>query len=168
MSTQRQQRSNLLRFFTKREYESSGKGQTGLLEEDAFDRQLVVERMRAERSGFSFTVIVFNIDGTGGPVDQERAARVLVSVLRERTRFCDAKGWFGDDLAIILPYTSRERAICLVAPLDAMFHERLHGDARPTAGESRLSYAVYEYPNDEFKKGQGTNSDASGLATSGG
>jgi hypothetical protein len=168
MGNHRQQRGTLLRFFSKREEHANGYDLTGLLDEESFEHQLAVERMRAERSGFSFTVIVFSIDYAGGPVDQERAARALVSVLRDRTRFCDTKGWFGENMAVILPYTSRERAICLVAPLDSMFHQRLTSDPSKVTGEPRLSFAVYEYPSDELKKGETIEFDAGGIASSGG
>lgn len=168
MGIQRQQRTNLLRFFSKRTDDSPEIAPPGLVDEDAFDRQLTVERIRSERSGFSFTVIVFSIDDVAEPGDQEFAERTLASVISERTRYCDTKGWFGSKLAVILPYTSRDRAACLIEPLDSMFYERLHQDMPDTIRGLRLSFAVYEYPNDELKKGESARLDATGIATTGG
>ena len=74
MSSQMQKRNRtaLLRLFSRRRDAWTGVNQGAFLSREEFEEQLAIERARVERSGYSFSVIVFTIHGAG---DSEEAVR---------------------------------------------------------------------------------------------
>jgi hypothetical protein len=112
----------------------------------------VIERARTERSRFIFTMVAFTVEATENDVDRARAERALSSALTKRTRTCDTKGWLGDRIAVILPYTTVAGARGLVQKLDAYFHEIYQEAGSASAGDASLSCAMYEYPADRIEQ----------------
>lgn len=151
--------------FTRENAAPSSASTNELLATAAFERQLAVERSRTERSRFIFTVVVFSVESTGNEVEHARALKVLGGVLSERTRMCDTKGWLGERLALILPYTSVANARSLVHTLDALFHERIEQSSQQGPVAPSLSCAIYEYPADRIDEVTGKlSSEAPGNA----
>lgn len=125
---------------------------SGLLANDAFEEQLTLERARADRSGFPFVLVVFNIQFAQGDELMRTAEKALAAALIARTRICDAKGYYGGQIAVILPYTSKADATALLGPLEFMFRRNLAEAGIASLPAPKLSFAVYEYPDDERKK----------------
>lgn len=151
INTQNQNRPTLFRLFYRESAATPHIPVTELLPAGAFERQLAIERSRTERSRFIFTIVVFSIESTANEVEHARALKALGSVLVERTRMCDTKGWLGERLAVILPYTTVANARVLVQTIDALFHERTEQSSQQTTSPS-LSCAIYEYPADRIEE----------------
>jgi len=125
---------------------------TGLLTNDAFEEQLALERARTDRSGQSFVLVVFDIQFARDDDGLRTAQRALAAALIERTRLCDAKGYYGTQVAAILPYTTKADATHLLEPLEFLFRRKLTEAGVETVPGPKLSFVLYEYPDDERKK----------------
>ncbi|MDZ4861047.1 MAG: hypothetical protein SGI88_18910 [Candidatus Hydrogenedentes bacterium] len=125
---------------------------TGLLAEDAFEEQLTLERARADRSGQPFVLIIFTVHGVDNEAQANLAERALAGALFERTRISDAKGYYGGQVAAILPYTTKHDAAHVLDPLDGVFRKQLAAEGLQTLPGPRLSFVIYEYPDDERKR----------------
>ncbi|MBM3288744.1 MAG: hypothetical protein FJY92_01195 [Candidatus Hydrogenedentes bacterium] len=125
---------------------------TGLLAGDAFEEQLSLERARTDRSGQPFVLVVFTIQFCDNDEQHGAAERALAAALIDRTRQCDAKGYYGGQIAAILPYTTKAGASNLLDPLEFMFRRKLTAAGVETVPGPKLSFAVYEYPDDERNK----------------
>jgi GGDEF domain-containing protein len=125
---------------------------TGLLTTDAFEEQLGLERARTDRSGQPFVLIVFNIQFAQTDDALRNAEHALAATLIERMRLCDAKGYYGEQIAAILPYTSKADAANILEPLEFIFRRKLAESGLDSLPAPKLSFAVYEYPDDERKK----------------
>ncbi len=142
---------------------------SGLLASDAFEEQLTLERARADRSGQPFVLIIFNVQGVSNEQEAGRAERALAAALFERTRISDAKGYYGEHVATILPYTTKEDASHILDPLEGVFRKKLAAEGLDTLPGPRLSFTIYEYPDDERKRsgtrtGFGKESTSNGTA----
>ncbi|NUM52743.1 MAG: hypothetical protein HUU46_03785 [Candidatus Hydrogenedentes bacterium] len=122
---------------------------TGLLNSEAFEEQLCLERSRTDRSGQPFVLIVFNIQFSQSDESMHAAERALAAALLERTRVCDAKGYYGDQIAAILPYTTKAGATNILEPLEFIFRRKLAEAGIESLPAPKLTFAVYEYPDDE-------------------
>lgn len=122
---------------------------TGLLTSGAFEEQLSLERSRTDRSGQPFVLIVFNIQFAQSDVSLSTAERALAAALIERTRICDVKGYYGEQIAAILPYTTKAGATNILEPLEFIFRRKLAEAGMETVPAPKLSFAVFEYPDDE-------------------
>ena len=125
---------------------------TGLLPGDAFEEQLTLERARADRSGQPFVLIVFTIQFAQNEDALHEAEQALAAALIDRTRLCDAKGFYGGQIAAILPYTTKADATNILEPLEFVFRRKLLESGVGTVPGPRLSFAVYEYPVDERRQ----------------
>ncbi|MCC6795126.1 MAG: hypothetical protein IT366_08400 [Candidatus Hydrogenedentes bacterium] len=94
-------------------------------------------------------MIAFTIEEAENEVDCARAQRALTVALMQRTRACDTKGWLGERIAVILPYTTVAGARGLVQKIDALFYEN-YQESGSAAGNASLSCAMYEYPADRI------------------
>ncbi|MFT5524891.1 MAG: lipopolysaccharide/colanic/teichoic acid biosynthesis glycosyltransferase [Pirellulaceae bacterium] len=107
-----------------------------LPDQEAFQRTLHKERVRAERTNSGFSLIVFHI-----PATQE-----LVDLLRERVRLTDEVGMLEDRIAVILPDTEVEGAETLAEEVTRQTHAPITAPA----------FAIYIYPDvptdDELSK----------------
>lgn len=124
----------------------------GLLPSAAFEEQLALERARTDRSGQPFVLIVFNIQFAQNDDLMRKAEQALATTLLERTRLCDAKGYYGGQFAAILPYTSKGDAANILEPLASVFRRKLAESGFESLPGPKLSFVVYEYPDDERKK----------------
>lgn len=120
----------------------------GLLPADAFEEQLVLERARADRAGYSFVLVVFSFDYAPLPRDSALATRLLASVLFQRTRISDTKGWYKDHIAVIFPYTSRRDAPHVLQPIEEMFRQKVLESTPAAIPMLSLRYTLSEYPDD--------------------
>ena len=124
----------------------------GLLPSEVFEEQLTLERARADRSGNPFVLIVFNIQFVENEEQLHRAERALAAALIERTRLSDAKGYYGEQIAAIFPYTAKTDAGNVLGPIEVIFLKKLAGEGLEALPGPRLTFAIYEYPDDERKK----------------
>ena len=118
----------------------------GLLPLNYFLDCLVKERARSDRSGESFSLVVFTVEGAQPVTSAERAFEALAHALAQRTRVCDTKGWYNNGVGLILPNTASELVPDIVYPIiehtcDRMRLQGLAGPAQP-----RLRYDYYAYP----------------------
>ena len=159
MSSQMQKRNRtaLLRLFSRRRDAWPGVNNGAFLSREEFEEQLAIERARVERSGYSFSVIVFTIHGAGDSEEAVRAEKALTKALLERTRLCDSKGWHGKHPAVILPYTPKASAANVINPIDILFRKHFVEEGHPIVPGPRLSFVIYGYPDEQGATG---NSDA--------
>lgn len=125
---------------------------TGLLANDAFEEQLRLERARTDRSGHPFVLVVFDIQFANNDDSMRTAQEALAGALLERTRLCDAKGHYGAQIAAVLPYTTKADATNLLEPLEFLFRRKMTERGMETVPGPKLSFVMYEYPDDERKK----------------
>ncbi|HRK33828.1 MAG TPA: hypothetical protein PLJ47_04455 [Candidatus Hydrogenedentes bacterium] len=125
---------------------------SGLLASEAFEEQLNLERARADRSGQPFVLIIFTVHGVENQEQADLAERALASALFDRTRISDAKGYYGEQVATILPYTSKEDAAYVLDPLEGVFRKKLAAEGLETLPGPRLTFTIFEYPDDERKR----------------
>jgi len=144
----RRDRTAILRFFSRRKTDVHREETTNFLSRDEFENQLQIERARVDRSGHAFSMIEFTFQGTHSDEEIELAEKALIAALGERTRVCDAKGWYGARPAVLLPYTSKVSASSLFSPIDALF-QKYYAAASPTPTDApRLSFVVHGYPEE--------------------
>lgn len=121
----------------------------GVLSSEGFIEHLHVERARVDRSGSAFTLIVFTLEGYMGISQKKLAEDALLEALMARTRTCDAKGWHGDQLAVILPYTHKAQAEAVIEPLNGLF-KKIAATIISLPPNIAFSCVVYGYPEDEL------------------
>lgn len=124
-----------------------GTAQERLLAPEQFRAQLTRERARTGRSGAPFTVLVFDVDPSQGDPLRDRAFRVLASVLLDRTRASDTKGWLADRLAIILPHTTAGEADAVWHTICEAYKNRMFGELAGQLPLPQVSYEIYGYPD---------------------
>lgn len=124
----------------------------GLLSNEAFEEQLTLERARTDRSGQPFALIVFSIASVDSDEEQKRAEHALASTLIERTRLSDVKGYYGHQIAAILPYTTKEGAARVLDPIETLFRKKLAAEGFDSLPAPKLTFAIYEYPDDERRR----------------
>ncbi|MBX7256423.1 MAG: hypothetical protein K1Y02_08680 [Candidatus Hydrogenedentes bacterium] len=149
-------RTVLTRLFSKRHGPRRMDAPGGFLSQELFAAQLEVERARVDRSGHAFTVILFSVQGVVGEIEVKRAEQALIAALIERTRRCDTKGWYGSHPAVILPYTSKARAMNLTAPVEIIFRKHLTQAGMPLVPGPRLTFVAYGYPQDSLPADEAT------------
>lgn len=118
----------------------------GLLDYQAFQKELVKERCRVDRGGSPFVLLAIGINSPRTTPEFAQAAWVLSAVLTERTRIIDSKGWFGDRIGVILPGANAEHLPKICAQFEAQFKRRTH--PRGTAAPPALEFEIFVYPND--------------------
>jgi len=102
----------------------------GFLSWADFNQRLMQERARADRSNTQFTLVVFSFttpESIKG--NHDRFWEILGSVIRERTRKSDIKGWHGKEnqrLGIILPETDIEKSSKVISEVEDKFQKTLH------------------------------------------
>ena len=123
-----------------------------VLSEEAFNRVLVLERKRSERSGKPFVLVCLDVSRLRGetgqidPVVRDTLFSSLVGVFRET----DVVGWYGEHrvasaLLTELGNGSRERVRETVgAKVDKFVLSRL-----PSELSGRVSVAVYYFPDEQ-------------------
>lgn len=102
------------------------------LGDDAFSRQIAIEQSRSDRFGIPFVVMRFNVSPEIFDY-QTKALQVLASVLHDRSRLIDTKGWFDNQLAIILPGADQTNAAIVWKAFLDLFLQRFSLDGRSVA-----------------------------------
>lgn len=124
----------------------------GLLSFEAFDEQLLKERARSDRSGGAFCLLVIDIPLPRNTAAYQKAAWVLASVLHDRTRIIDTKGWFGERVAVILPNTAPVHIGKIWNNIQEIFAARMGAQTNNGANPPNIAYEVYAYPSDGKSK----------------
>lgn len=118
----------------------------GLLDADAFERELVKERARVDRGGPPFTLLAIEIRLDPQTEEYAQAAWVLGAVLLERTRIVDTKGWFRRRVGVILPGAKADNITKIWSQIESDFKRRSR--VRTTAADEILNIEVFVYPSD--------------------
>lgn len=132
-------------------------GMTGLVNRRAFDQNLEIEVVRAERYGHPLSLIIIDMDSFkqyndtyGHPAGDERL-KVIASLLLANARYPDiAARYGGEEFAVILPHTDKAGALVLAERLRAGAESQAPEElARggPIAGYT-ISLGVASHPGD--------------------
>lgn len=124
----------------------------GLLSPEAFDEQLLKERARSDRSASVFCLLVVDIVLPRNSPPYQKAAWMLASVLHDRTRIIDTKGWFGERVAVILPNTAPVHVGKIWNNIQEVFAARMAVQKNDGAASPEITYEVYTYPSDGKSK----------------
>ena len=103
----------------------------GIYSSDDFMQLLQYERVRADRSNREFSLIVFEVEKSPR---NRKEIKGLISHLRANVRNVDHVGWFKKNIGVILPETSRSKAILFI------------GAIRERAVSFLIPYSIYSYP----------------------
>jgi len=118
---------------------------------EEFLERLQQERLRADRTGSHFTLILFGISAKGLPEEACRRLVVqLATVIRDRIRRSDVKGFHigpGVRVGVLLPNTRFENALILVQAIEERFANHVM-DTRGMPGREapELLCDIYAYP----------------------
>jgi len=77
-----------------------------ILSHQDFERRLLEERARADRSDSCFTFLTISILTPRNTSLSRTVEQALIAALHENTRSTDIKGWHGNHIGLVLPYTS--------------------------------------------------------------
>lgn len=134
--------SKLKRVVQKIKRSDSADSLAALLSKDQFDRVLQRERARSDRSGDTFSLIVFSV---GPTADHQRTLEHLAQILMRRLRLTDDAGWLDQrQIGVVLPDTAAAGAwtvaddVCVCVP----------------AGLPLPDCHVYCYPSRPFESDQ--------------
>lgn len=120
----------------------------GLLSPEAFQEQLTKERARTDRGGGPFSLLALKIEAEPDSERFLQAAWVLATLLNERTRICDTKGWYGDCVGVILPNTASEKVAHVWPPIKEAFDKRARTESTERVTLPKVTFEVYAYPSD--------------------
>lgn len=117
-----------------------------LLPSETFDEYLTKERARADRGGNSFVLLTVDVCAARDSEAYEAAVGVVSTLLEERTRVIDIKGWFSQRIGLILPLTTAEQAQIVWTHLEEAYKRKMtqsgYKDTVPLKSE------IYTYPSD--------------------
>jgi len=121
-------------------------GVHGVLDREAFARELQRHRALCNRAGGQFILMVFDVS-TGDRGDKRRAAfRKLSGVLSQRVRVSDLVGRFDTDtgrIGVILPQTDGPGAERFLKAVEELMRRSMNGSWTP---EFRLKCEMFAYP----------------------
>lgn len=120
----------------------------GLLSPEAFQEQLTKERARTDRGGGPFSLLALKIEAAPDSEAFLQAAWVLSTLLNQRTRICDTKGWFGDSVGVILPNTTSDKVAYVWPPIKEAFDKRARTESTERVTLPKVTFEVYAYPSD--------------------
>jgi PleD family two-component response regulator len=107
----------------------------GIRSAEEFRAILDRERARSNRSGQSFSLVIFDLEDVNG---DSGCVRRLAYVLSHRVRATDEIGWFDERrIGVVLPYTAPDVAWKVPDDVCQMI----------AAGALSPSYTVYTYPS---------------------
>lgn len=99
--------------------ETTAKESETFCSEVVFQRMLILERKKTERSGRPFLLVLFNIDELlkNSKRPKEVLVHALASALNESTREIDVKGWYRQDslIGVICTEVNRNQRDTVVA-----------------------------------------------------
>lgn len=121
----------------------------GLLSPVRFEEQLLLERARADRAGASFSLLTFQILASEDAEANGVAERVLAHVLAKQSRVIDTKGFYRDNLALIMPYTPSSKAEVVWSKIQDSYKRRVVAELGGRLPAPDVQCEVYAYPNSE-------------------
>ncbi len=124
----------------------------GLLSESSFEEELFKERARSDRGGGTFCMMTIDISLPRGSTAYQQAVWVLASVLHDRTRITDTRGWFRDRVAVILPYSSPGHVERIWNDILRLFQKRMPPLEADAPVGIHLTHEIYVYPTESAGK----------------
>lgn len=137
-----------LRKGTWRRKSSDRRSIEGLLAPEVFQEQLSKERARTDRGGGPFSLLALKIEAEPDSEAFLQAAWVLSTLLSQRTRVCDTRGWFGDQVGVILPNTTGDKVAFVWPPIKEAFDKRARTESTERVTLPEVTFEVYAYPSD--------------------
>lgn len=121
-------------------------GTPGLMNREAFERELQRHRALCNRAGGQFILMVFDVT-TGSRADGRRASlKKLSAVLSNRVRVSDLVGQFDaetDRIGVILPQTDAAGAERFLKAVEDLMRRSMNGSWTP---EFKLKCDMFAYP----------------------
>ena len=134
----------------------------GILVREDFHRLIEYERVRSDRDGSAFSLVLFDVS-----VDlPSRKGRVKSALERLRTtiRLVDHIGWFEDrEIGILLPATDYERAERFVAALEARVSDLGYTVSIFTYPDKRFQHRIIRFPDPSEGKKRGSDDSGKGI-----
>jgi lipopolysaccharide/colanic/teichoic acid biosynthesis glycosyltransferase len=131
-----------------------GKALPGLLSAEEFAAVLDREKLRTERSGSPFVVVVFDVDCAGRRGLREQVLAGLGIILRDHGRASDTRGFYRDasrtKLGLLMPDSLPEKTSRVIEAVRRDFLRR-RNEWLPRTAE--LSWEVLRYPPDGIEHG---------------
>lgn len=118
----------------------------GLLSTTDFKEVLQKERARTDRGGPGFSMLALAIDAPVDSAPFRETAWILASLLLERTRFIDTKGWYGEQVAVIFPQTPAARIQNIWPPIKEALDKRLESASSEHIRLPEIRCEVFAYP----------------------
>jgi lipopolysaccharide/colanic/teichoic acid biosynthesis glycosyltransferase len=114
--------------------------------EDVFQRVLVLERRRAERSRRPFVLML--ISSKGRQVSNQRVLQQTLAVLSTTTRESDLIGWYEESATVGVIFTELEGAKAKAGKSILLKVENAVQDALGETDAARLSISVHIFPEE--------------------
>jgi hypothetical protein len=126
---------------------ASGPGAAaGLLDREAFARDLQRHRALCDRAGGQFILMIFEISSGGSARSQRATLEKLAGVISRRVRVSDVAGDFYEDsrrIGVILPHTDSAGADRFLKAVDDLMRRSMNGS---WTSEFRLVCETFTYP----------------------
>ncbi len=114
---------------------------------EEFRLTLERERVRTERTGLEFSLVIFDIENIE---KHSNYNQLLINLLSNRTRLTDEVGWFDEkNIGVILPATITEGALQFASNICEKFHDH----------SLNLVYKIYTYPTRWLSNKEGISSE---------
>lgn len=117
-----------------------------LVSEEAFRRMIDEERMRVDRNGSTFSLVLFRCDKPACAVK----SRKLSEICHDRLRMIDQCGFLSDrEIGLLLPYT------------DAAGANTVRNDiaCQLTDSDEGFEKSIYVYPDDDLPQAEGESAE---------
>jgi len=125
---------------------------SGFLSSRDFERALLRERARSDRTGSHFLLLALKVVHSDIQSERdEETIHTLAQAVRERCRISDVAGWYraeNEAIGLILPSSPQEAAASLVHAIEAIFRERTRRRIPPDHPLPEIACEVYSYPSD--------------------
>lgn len=125
---------------------------SGLLSSTDFERALLRERARSDRTGSTFLLLALKVDPSVTQWERdEPTIHTLAQVVRQRCRISDVAGWYraeNPQIGLILPATPVHAAHSLVQAIETIFRARTRRRTPPDRPLPEIACEVFEYPSD--------------------
>ena len=137
---------------------------SGLLSSTDFERALLRERARSDRTGSHFLLLVLKVVHSDTQRERDEGTmHNLAQTVRERCRISDLAGWYraeNEQIGLILPATPPEAAHSLVLAIEAIFHDRTRRRTPPDRPLPEIACEVFTYPSDRDAQNLGRTARA--------
>jgi lipopolysaccharide/colanic/teichoic acid biosynthesis glycosyltransferase len=139
---------------------STSHGEHGLLTEQHFQRAIVLERKRTERSGKAFLLMLVDSGNCGSSQERSKVMSEILLPLSLSTRETDVLGWYRRDVSVGVIFTeiSIENKALIRNVMLARITEVLRSNLK-VEHFGQITISIYVFPEDWDPKGENRSSD---------